>query len=144
MTCPGTERVFVNPAVCQLASARRHKPLSAASPLTRHWALSWSGWPPLTSALGLRLLPTPPAAASCRVAQAELCWQCDRRGLKEGCENQGPHWAREAPSILVPVTAVGVSLIIREMGITAMASPLDEYEIRCVNMYKPAGSTQEI
>ena len=35
MTCRGTERVFVNPAVCRLASAWRHKPLSAASPLTR-------------------------------------------------------------------------------------------------------------
>lgn len=99
---------------------------------------------PLTPALGLRLLPTPLAAASCRVVQAELCWQCDRRGLKEGCENQGPHCAREAPSILVPVTAVGLSLIIREMGITAMATPLDEYEVKCVTKYKAAGSAQEI
>lgn len=43
MTCPGTERVFVNPAVCQLASARRHKPLSATSPLTCHRVLGWAG-----------------------------------------------------------------------------------------------------
>lgn len=73
MTCPGTERVFVNPAVCQLAPARRHKPLSATSPLTRHRELGWAGLGGGGASLGLHLLPTSPAAASCRVAQAELC-----------------------------------------------------------------------
>lgn len=34
MTCPGTERVFVNPAACQ-SSPKLHKPLSTASPPTR-------------------------------------------------------------------------------------------------------------
>lgn len=122
MTCPGTERVFVNPVVCQLASARRHKPLSAASPLTHHWTLSWSGLPP----------PLPPlACASCQLPQQlppagwpkQSCAGSDRRGRKEGCENQGPGWAHAAPSVLVPVTAVDVSLIIRKTGITAMATP---------------------
>lgn len=35
-------------------------------------------------------------------------------------------------------------MLIRKMGIRAMATPLDGYEGKCINMCKPAGSAQEI
>lgn len=64
----------------------------------------------------------------------------ERRGLREGHENWGPSWAQG----LEPVTPMGLCLLIREVGIRAMAMPLDGCEVKCVTMCKPTGSTQEI
>lgn len=89
MTCPGTERVFVNPAVCQLASARRHKPLSATSPLTRHRVLSWAGLGGGGAALACTSCPLPqqlPPAGWPR----QSCADSHGRGLGEGCRMWGP------------------------------------------------------
>lgn len=102
MTCRGTERVFVNPAVCQSASAWTHKPLSAASPLTR----GRGGGPP----------PAPPASAPA---------SCPRRGSPDG-DMRGP-WGGmpsggAAPSIslrLGPAAFVGLSFLVRGMGASA-------------------------
>lgn len=90
MTCPGTERVFVNPAVCQLAPARRHKPLSATSPLTRHRALGWAG-------LGWGVGGPALACTSCQLPRQlppagwpkQSCADSDGSGLGEGHRKWG-------------------------------------------------------
>lgn len=114
MTCWRTERVFVNPAVCQSASAPRHKPLSAASPLTRHRVLGWAAPGGPAGACASRQLP-------CQLARAELC-RGGREGAQAGLQELGAWAARAAPSILVPGTAVGLSFPFREKGITATAT----------------------
>lgn len=80
MTCRGTERVFVNPAVCQLASARRHKPLSAASPLTRRGAPpGWTGGPSGLGGLACAPHQLPPARRP-------------QQGCPDGDQRGAPGW----------------------------------------------------
>lgn len=114
MTCRGTECVFVNPAVCQLASVPRHKPLSAASPLTRQRALSWAASPlhPRPS-LGLGLLAAPPPAA-CSPPPTPPAGR-PRLSCADDGDRRGP--GNKQPFVVVPGTAVGLRLPVREMGI---------------------------
>lgn len=119
MTCQGTERVFVNPAVCRLASAWRHKPLSAASPLTR---------------VGARLGPGPGwgglarAPASCPRCRGEGAKQSrpdgDKGGPGEGCALAGAPWGSSITRGFGACSFWGdLTFLLREMGTMAMATP---------------------
>lgn len=138
MTCRGTECVFVNPAVCQSASARRHKPLSAASPLTHHRALSWARpggrAEGARAGLGRCLLPPPPPAAPRRGGPCGAALKVSEEG-----------WQLCRPSVGRP-SLPGASLSsIREAGIRAMATPLGGSAQEVVAMFvQPPFSFQQV
>lgn len=139
MTCRGTERVFVNPAVCRLASAWRHKPLSAASPLTR---------------VGARLGPGPGwgglacAPASCPRCRGEGGKQSrpdgDKGGPGEGCALAGAPWGSSITRGFGACSFWGPQFPPQGNGNNGRGYPaLGACELKRVKVCKSAGSPRE-